>query len=59
MPWEFFLGNASHWLVAFMYGVNHPRSITYYNTKPIKLILDETELGDSSLLRVVLLGRAP
>ncbi|WP_157758374.1 hypothetical protein [Cystobacter fuscus] len=51
MPWEFFLGNASHRLVAFMYSVNHPRSIAYYNTKSIKLILDETELGDSSLLR--------
>ncbi|PTL82080.1 hypothetical protein DAT35_19960 [Vitiosangium sp. GDMCC 1.1324] len=50
MPWEFFLGNASHRLIAFMYGVNHPVSRAYYNSKSIKLILDETEVGDSSLL---------
>jgi hypothetical protein len=23
MPWEFFMGNASHRLTAYMYGVNH------------------------------------
>ncbi len=51
MPWEFFLGNASHRLIAFMYGVNHPDNRVYYNTKSIKSILDETEVGDSSLLR--------
>src|SRR5690242_9571278 len=24
MPWKFFLGNAAHRLIAYMYGVNHP-----------------------------------
>ncbi|KFA90351.1 hypothetical protein [Archangium violaceum] len=51
MPWEFFMGNASHRLVAYMYGVRHPESLVYYNTKPIKAIVDEMEVGDSSLLR--------
>jgi hypothetical protein len=51
MPWEFYMGNASHRLIALMYGVNHPRSRAYYNTKSIKFILDDMEVGDSSLLR--------
>jgi hypothetical protein len=50
MPWEFFLGNAAHRLIAFMYGVNHPESVSYYNTKPIKAILEENGLGNTSLL---------
>lgn len=50
MPWEFFLGNAAHRLIAFMYGVNHPESVLSYNIKPIKAILEENGLGDTSLL---------
>jgi hypothetical protein len=50
MPWEFFLGNASHRLIAYMYGINHPDSRAYYNTKSLKFILDETRVGDASLL---------
>ncbi|PTL79500.1 hypothetical protein DAT35_32305 [Vitiosangium sp. GDMCC 1.1324] len=50
MPWEFFLGNASHLLIAYMYRVNHPDNRAYYNTKPIKAIIDETKVGDASLL---------
>jgi hypothetical protein len=50
MPWEFFLGNASHRLIALMYGVNHPGNQVYFNTKSIKFILDDTEVGDSSIL---------
>ncbi len=50
MPWEFFLGNASHRMIAYIYGVNHPRSRVYYNTKPIDAIIDETGFGDVSLL---------
>ncbi len=50
MPWEFFLGNASHRLIALVYGVNHPRNKAYFNTKSIKFILDETSVGDASLL---------
>ncbi|WP_143196180.1 hypothetical protein [Archangium sp. Cb G35] len=38
MPWEFFMGNASHRLIAFKYGVSHPRSRVYYNNKSIKKI---------------------
>jgi hypothetical protein len=50
MPWVFYMGNASHRLIALMYGVNHPGSKTYYNTKSIKFIVDDTEVGDESLL---------
>lgn len=50
MPWEFFLGNASHRLIALMYGVNHPQSIAYYNTRSIDAIIEERGLGDVSLL---------
>ncbi|MFY0583583.1 hypothetical protein ACN28S_63120 [Cystobacter fuscus] len=50
MPWELYMGNASHRLIAMMYGVSHPGSRVYYNTKSIEFILDETEVGDSSLL---------
>ncbi|MFE8595614.1 hypothetical protein [Archangium violaceum] len=51
MPWEFFMGNASHRLIAFKYGVNHPRSVVYYNTKSIEAIVDDMGFGDLSLLR--------
>lgn len=50
MPWEFFMGNASHRLIAYMYGVNHPRSRAYYNNKPLKAIIEESGLGDTSRL---------
>ncbi|OJH35155.1 hypothetical protein BON30_39525 [Cystobacter ferrugineus] len=50
MPWNLFLGNAAHRLIAFMYGINHPSSRVYYNTKSIKAITEETGFGDSSRL---------
>jgi hypothetical protein len=50
MPWELFLGNASHRVIAFMYKANHPDIRAYYNTKPIKAILEETGIGDTSRL---------
>ncbi|HYH96817.1 hypothetical protein, partial [Hyalangium sp.] len=49
-PWEFFLGNAAHRLIAYMYGVNHPGNRVFYNTKRIIDILAETEIGDTSRL---------
>jgi hypothetical protein len=49
-PWEFFLGNAAHRLIAYMYGVNHPRSQVFYNTKTVGEILEKEGLGDSSRL---------
>ena len=49
-PWEFFLGNAAHRLIAYMYGVNHPNNRVFYNTKRVVDILAETELGDTSRL---------
>jgi len=49
-PWELFLGNAAHRLIAYIYGVNHPGSRVFYNTKSIKAILEETGLGDTSRL---------
>jgi hypothetical protein len=50
MPWEFFLGNAAHLLIAYMYGVNHPRSIVFYNTETISVIAEKGKLGDPSRL---------
>lgn len=50
MPWEFFLGNAAHRLIAFMYGVNHPRNVAYYNTETISVILAKSGLGEPSRL---------
>ncbi|MFY0525492.1 hypothetical protein ACN28I_20890 [Archangium gephyra] len=44
------MGNASHRLIAYMYGVNHPRSRAYYNNKPLKTIIEESGLGDTSRL---------
>jgi hypothetical protein len=50
MPWEFFLGNAAHRLIAFMYGVNYPRNMAFYNTKTIFEIVQRGKLGDPSRL---------
>ncbi|WNG28513.1 hypothetical protein F0U62_34305 [Cystobacter fuscus] len=50
MPWELFLGNASHRMIAFMYKINHPDIRAYYNTKSIKAILEEAGIGDTSRL---------
>jgi hypothetical protein len=50
MPWEFFLGNAAHRLIAYMYGVKHPGSQVYYNVETIKLILERARIGDASRL---------
>lgn len=50
MPWTFFLGNAAHRLISFMYGVKHPGNRVYYNTKSIKAIIDEARVGDVSHL---------
>ncbi|HZH15093.1 MAG TPA: hypothetical protein VE057_12135 [Archangium sp.] len=50
MPWEFFMGNASHRLIAFKYGVSHPMSRLYCNNAPIKTIIEEGGLGDTSHL---------
>jgi hypothetical protein len=50
MRWELFMGNASHRLIAYVYGVNHPGNAVYYNTKSVKFILDETRIGDVSRL---------
>lgn len=49
-PWEFFLGNAAHRLIAYMYGVNHPTHRVFYNTKRIVDILAEIEMGETSHL---------
>ena len=50
MPWDFFMGNASHCLIAFKYGIDRPDSVAYYNNKSLKIIIRETGLGDVSLL---------
>lgn len=50
MPWEFFLGNAAHRMIAYIYGVNHPRSVVHYNTETIQAIVTKTGFGDASRL---------
>lgn len=50
MPWELFLGNASHRLIAYIYGTRYPTNLVYYNNAPISSILDRTGIGDSSSL---------
>ncbi|HEX5754269.1 MAG TPA: hypothetical protein VFZ09_49255 [Archangium sp.] len=50
MPWELFLGGAAHRLIAYMYGVRHPDRQVYYNNKHIKVIIEETRIGDVSRL---------
>ncbi|HEX8434116.1 hypothetical protein, partial [Archangium sp.] len=50
MPWELFLGGASHRLIAYMYGVNYPTSRAYYNTTPINFIIARAGIGKASLL---------
>jgi hypothetical protein len=50
VPWELFLGNASHRLIAYIYGTRYPTNTVFYNNTPIKRILDRTGLGDPSLL---------
>src|SRR4051812_35846060 len=49
-PWEFFLGNAAHRLIAYMYGVNRPQSRAFFNTKTIVAILQAERIGDISRL---------
>ena len=50
MPWKLFLGNASHRLIAYIYGVRYPTNAVFYNNTSIKHILDKSGIGDSSLL---------
>ncbi len=50
MPWEFFLGNAAHRLIAYMYGVKHPGNQVFYNNRTIVEIVSELRLGDESKL---------
>ncbi|REG28079.1 hypothetical protein ATI61_109423 [Archangium gephyra] len=50
VPYEFFLGNAAHRLVAFMYGVKYPSNRIFYNTETLQKILSEKDLGDTALL---------
>lgn len=47
---ELFLGNASHRLIAFIYGTQHLTNDIYYNTSPIGTILRALRIGDLSLL---------
>ena len=50
MPWEFFLGNASHRLFGYIYGSRHPAHRVFYNKYSIKFILKEAGIGNWSLL---------
>lgn len=49
-PWEFFLGNAAHRLIAYMYGVNYPQSRAFFNVRTVGAILQEGRIGDPSRL---------
>jgi hypothetical protein len=50
MRWELFLGGAAHRLIAYMYKVRNPGAQAYYNNKSLKKILEETGIGEASLL---------
>lgn len=50
VPWELFLGNASHRLIAYIYVTRYPTNNVYSNNTNIKTILEDTGLGDWSLL---------
>ncbi len=50
MAWEFFLGNAAHRLIAYIYKVNHPRSEAFYNKETLFGILAKADLGEPALL---------
>jgi len=47
---EFFLGNASHRLIAYIYGTRYPTNTVYYNITSIRRILRLERLGDLTLL---------
>ncbi len=49
-PWELFLGNAAHRLIAYMYGVNYPTNRVFYNKETIFRILSDIGRGDPSRL---------
>jgi hypothetical protein len=51
VPWELFLGNAAHTIIAYMYEVDHPLSTGFYNKEPLTRILTDSRLGDPSLLQ--------
>src|SRR5690242_16118173 len=50
MPWEFFLGNASHRLIAYMYKVRYPTRKTFHNKETIMNVVRAERLGDWNLL---------
>ncbi|WNG50863.1 hypothetical protein F0U60_47120 [Archangium minus] len=49
-PWEFFLGNAAHRLIAYMYKVKHPDREVYYNKETLFGILSNLDMGEPSRL---------
>ncbi|QRN99085.1 hypothetical protein JRI60_08715 [Archangium violaceum] len=51
MSWKLFLGNASHRMIAYIYKVNHPRSIAFFNTETLPSIIEKARLGNASQLR--------
>ncbi|WP_095975627.1 hypothetical protein [Melittangium boletus] len=50
MPWAFFLGNAAHRLIGYMYGLNYPQNRVFYNTRTISEVLADRGIGDPSRL---------
>lgn len=50
LPWEFFLGNAAHTLIAYMYRVEHPLNSVFYNSQTLAGILQRTDGADPSRL---------
>jgi hypothetical protein len=49
-PYELFLGNAAHRLIAYMYKVNHPEREVYCNSETLKAIVENIRVGDPSRL---------
>jgi len=50
LPWELFLGNASHRLIAYIYRTRYPTNRVYFNTDSIKSIVEDSGFGNWSLL---------
>jgi hypothetical protein len=50
MAWKLFMGGAAHRLIPYMYKVRNPGVQAYYNNKSLKTILEQTGIGEASLL---------
>jgi hypothetical protein len=50
VPWELFLGNAAHRVIAYIYSTRHPTHRVFSNTVTVETILEKTGGANPSLL---------